>query len=165
MSGASMSFSLTRKTDYALVALAALAREHESASEPLSARHIAEAHDLPLHLLMNAMKDLHKAGLVSSRRGAGGGYYLAILPSRITIRQIIEALEGPLVVALCCDDHSTPPRPDDEKAGCQIIANCPIHDPMQRLNHLLNEFLDSITLDDLTNGVALPAMPQLGVPV
>jgi Rrf2 family protein len=162
-----MSFSLTRKTDYALVALAALTREHSEECEPLSARQIAEQHDLPLPLLMNALKDLNRAGLVDSRRGAGGGYYLATDPRYITIRQIIEAMEGPLNVALCCDDHASPieAAPTAERVICQIAANCPSHDPMQRLNHLLNEFLDSITLDNLTNGVAMPAMPQLGVPV
>ena len=71
-----MSFSLTRKSDYALLALSRLDLEGPDAS-PVSARHIADAYDLPLPIMMNVLKDLAGAGLVNSKRGATGGYYLS----------------------------------------------------------------------------------------
>lgn len=60
---------MTRKTDYALVALATLAREHDGEGRALSARQLAEQHELPLPLLMNALKELHRAEVIASRRG------------------------------------------------------------------------------------------------
>src|SRR5437868_13882594 len=99
-----MSFSLTRKTDYALIALTRLAEEAAGKQQPLSARQIAEQYGLPLPLLMNVLKELHKAEIVCSRRGSSGGYMLCCHdPAEITMLQIIEALEGQVKVALCCE--------------------------------------------------------------
>lgn len=156
-----MSFSLTRKTDYALIALAALAREkRDESGEMLSAREIAERHDLPQSLLMNALKELHRAGIIASRRGAGGGYFLDHHPSRITICEVIEAMEGGVSVTICCDEHTQSPA-----ELCQIAVNCPISDPMQKFNHLLNNFLSQITLETLINSDSVFAVPFMGVNV
>lgn len=144
-----MSFSLTRKTDYALVALAALAEQAEGEGRPMSARQIAEAYDLPPALLMNLLKDLHKAGIVCSRRGAGGGYLLCRDPEEISLLRIIEALEGPVKVALCCDDEES--HGDGEPCvACRVLAKCPIVLPMQRFSDLVHEFLTRVTLKTLT---------------
>ena len=151
---------MTRKTDYALVALATLAREHEGEGRPLSARQLAEQHDLPLPLLMNALKELHRAQIIESRRGAGGGYYLLRGPEAITIREVIEAMEGPVSVTLCSDEeHETGCN------TCQIVVNCPISDPMQKFNIMLNTFLSRITLKSLITSEPIFAMPLSGVQV
>ena len=84
----------TRKTDYALVALAGLA--HEDAA-PASARDLAEQFHLPLPVLRNILKLLTMHGLLISTRGPNGGYRLAREPRKITLRQVIEVIEGPLV--------------------------------------------------------------------
>jgi Rrf2 family protein len=139
-----MSFSLTRKTDYALVALAALAQQEGRHDNPLSAREIAERHQLPAALLMNLLKDLHRAGIVCSRRGAGGGYILCKDPAEIALLTIIEAIEGPVSVAVCCDDAEPEP--------CTVCASepaCPIASPMQRFNELTHKFLQHVKLIDL----------------
>ena len=159
-----MSFSLTRKTDYALVALAALGREKNGNGQPLSARWIAEAYDLPLPILMNALKELHRAEIVCSRRGAGGGYYLCREPAQITMREVIEAIEGPVNVTLCSDD----PREHHAGAdvsGCQLAHQCPISDPMQRFNNLLQGFLARMTLESLTACRPNMTIPPTGVSV
>src|ERR1051325_1139837 len=101
-----MSFSLTRKTDYALVALSRLADEAAGGKQPLSARQIAQQFNLPLPLLMNVLKDLHRAEIVCSRRGQTGGYMLCCHdPADVTMLQVIEALEGRVSVAVCCEDE------------------------------------------------------------
>lgn len=142
-----MSFSLTRKTDYALVALAALA-EHSGDGEarPLSAREIAERFDLPLPLLMNVLKDLHRAKILCSRRGAGGGYILCHDPAQVTMLQIIEANEGPVHVAMCCDEDDAEKEPC---VACRALHRCPILTPMQRFDDMVRNFLAQVTLKDL----------------
>lgn len=155
-----MSFSLTRKTDYALVALAALAEQGEDGQRhPLSAREIAERYKLPLPLLMNVLKDLHRAKIVCSRRGASGGYILCHDPAQVTMLQIIEANEGPVRVALCCDD-------EEEEAGkepcaaCRVILACPIATPMQRFDDMVRGFLSQVTLKDLMQNQTVPHKPH-----
>ena len=144
-----MSFSLTRKTDYALVALAALAEGAEDGKQrPMSAREIAERYHLPLPLLMNVLKDLHRAKLVCSRRGAGGGYILCRDPADVTMLQIIEANEGPVRVALCCDEDDTTREPC---VACRVISRCPILTPMQQFDDMVRGFLSQVTLKDLMN--------------
>lgn len=147
-----MSLTLTRKTDYALVALAALAEQQQEEGEPLSARQIAERHQLPLPLLMNLLKDLHKGKILCSRRGPSGGYLLCHDPGDVHLLDVIEAIEGTVKVALCCDEDNT----DDACTACQVMAACPIVKPMQRFNDMLRGFLDKITLADLIDREASP---------
>lgn len=150
-----MSFSLTRKTDYALVALAALAEHHgaDGEPEPLSAREIAGRFNLPLPLLMNVLKDLHRAKIVCSRRGAGGGYILCHDPGQVTMLQIIEANEGPVRVALCCDEDETEKEPC---AACRVLMRCPILTPMQKFDDMVRTFLAQVTLKDLMHNHQIP---------
>jgi len=156
-----MSFNLTRKTDYALVALAALAEpsDNDDGPKPLSARQISERYDLPLPLLMNVLKDLHRGGILCSRRGAGGGYMLCHDPTEVSLLKIVEATEGPVRVALCCDTQHESGQHGGEKhdngqaseeaCTCRIVDKCPITAPMQRFDELVHEFLAGITLRDL----------------
>lgn len=150
-----MSLTLSRKTDYALVALAALAAQQEREGEPLSARQIAEEHQLPPSLLMNLLKDLHKGKILCSRRGPSGGYLLCHDPADVRLLDVIEAIEGTVKVALCCDEDA-----DDACTACQVMAACPIVKPMQRFNDMLRGFLDGITLADLI-GREASSNPQL----
>ncbi|MDX1564265.1 MAG: Rrf2 family transcriptional regulator [Phycisphaeraceae bacterium] len=142
-----MSFNLTRKTDYALVALAALAEEADGDAEALSARQIAETHRLPASLLMNVLKQLHRAGILCSRRGAGGGYSLCREPEQISLLEVIEAIEGPVKVALCCEEE-----PDNGQApcsACSVEESCPIKTPMQRFDEMVRSFLAGVSLVSL----------------
>src|SRR5687767_2122656 len=95
-------FGLTRKTDYALIALAFLA---ERAERVWSAREIARAHDLPLALLMNLLKTLHQHGVLRSTRGAKGGYQIARDLSQMALYDLVSILEcsGPAGDCGCLD--------------------------------------------------------------
>ena len=135
--------SLTKKTDYALVALSCLAQRAVEGAPPVSARKLADEHGLPFALIANILKDLHQAKIVSSTRGPQGGYALALPTSRITLIDVITATEGPIRLADCGDDLPVLGQ------GCQIACKCPVREPMRRLNDKLREFLDSITLADL----------------
>jgi Rrf2 family protein len=146
-----MSFSLSRKADYALVALAALAEGRageRGEARALSARAIAERYDLPVALLMNILKDLHRGGILESRRGPTGGYRLASPAGQVTMLSVIEAVDGPVKVALCCDDESGQDT-EGECIACRVLAKCPVNPPMQQFNDMVRGFLGSITLADL----------------
>ncbi len=133
--------SFTRKTDYALVALAYLAENDPAGNAPLSARQLADVLGIPAGLLMNLMKDLHRAGLVRSKRGVDGGYCLAGPAESISLVDVIEAIEGPVRMALCCDAGGG----DD----CMLVSRCPITQSIRRLNLRVLNLLGRVTLADL----------------
>ena len=139
--------ALTRKTDYALVALAYLSRRCSLADEAsASAREIAGEYKLPLPLMMNVLKQLAQAKIIQSTRGAQGGYELVVEPDRLTMMQVIDAMEGPFRFAPCVDDL---PAVDQ---GCPIESNCPIRETIGRLHSSLRGFFEQLTLADLLGG-------------
>jgi Rrf2 family protein len=90
-------FALTRKTDYALIAMTSMAKDHGL----VSARGLAIRLNLPLPVLRNVLKQLSQGGLINSSRGQHGGYQLARPADRITLVDLIEAIEGPLHLVMC----------------------------------------------------------------
>ncbi len=137
---------LTKKTDYALVALAYLAKHQAQGDEQVSAvstRDIAEHHGLPLPLLMNVLKELAKARLVKSVRGAGGGYVLATSPGQISVLDVVTAMEGPLRLARCVDGLPIVGQ------GCPYACKCGIQSAVHQLHDQLGAFLTRFTLADL----------------
>jgi Rrf2 family protein len=85
---------VSAKADYAVRAMIALAAA--DAQEPVKGEEIADAQGIPLRFLENILAELRHQGLVQSRRGAEGGYWLTRAPSEITIAEVIRAVEGPL---------------------------------------------------------------------
>lgn len=149
---------LTKKIDYALVALACLAERHGGPEQSASARQIGEKYGLPMPLLMNLLKELNKAEIVVSFRGPNGGYALATEPERISLMDVISALEGPVRLVQCAD--CPPSAPPDlvprgregsaaEVLGCPLTQVCPIRGPIRRLNERIRGFLEQTTLADL----------------
>ena len=138
--------SLTRKTDYALVALSYLAGLRSRGAEPASARQISEAFGLPLALLMNILKELVQARVLTSTRGANGGYELAVEPGRITLLEVVTAMQGPIRLSLCSDGLPIVGQ------GCTLSEGCPIRGPIRSLHSRLNRFLEELTLEDLQEG-------------
>lgn len=141
-----MSFSFTRKTDYALVGLASLSEADQADRAPVSVRQIAEQFALPLPLLMNVMKDLNRAGLVESKRGPSGGYILARPATEITIADVINAIEGPVALSACCDEST---GEEEDCLGCRLTERCPITGAMQRFNDLVVRFLQRMTVAEM----------------
>jgi Rrf2 family protein len=87
------SVRLTAKADYAIRAAVELAAVEVP---PLKAERIAQAQSIPLKFLENILADLKHAGIVESRRGAEGGYWLARPADDVTLAEVIRAVEGPL---------------------------------------------------------------------
>lgn len=139
--------ALTRKTDYALVAMAGLGRD---GGGPASARDLARRLDVPLPILRNILKALARNDLLRSRQGAGGGYGLARSPDRISVLDIVRAIEGPVRLARCC-----PPAGNGH--DCRLLASCRIKDAVRQVHDRLVAFLDGVTLAELIAG-QVPAL-------
>jgi Rrf2 family protein len=137
--------AFTRKTDYALIALTHLAQHPEECN---SAREIAGRYGVPLPLLMNILKQMTQQGLAMSVRGPRGGYRLAASPEKITLNDIIGAVEGPVQLVQCVDWYQNKAR-GKLKTGCDLMAACPVRPTIHRVHARLVEFLAGVTLADV----------------
>jgi Rrf2 family iron-sulfur cluster assembly transcriptional regulator len=138
--------SLSKKTDYSLIALAYLA---ERPGRVAPAREIAQAHDLPLPLLMNILKDLHQHGMLRSVRGTKGGYQIAIDPAAVSLHELITITEGRVQTTECITDTKCCEKGETPGEDCRVIRTCPVQAPLQALHHRLVRFLMQVRLSDL----------------
>lgn len=94
---------IPRRVDYGLRAAIYLSTQDPDRSCSLA--EIAKHQAVPRKFLEKIIQDLIRSGLVKSKRGPDGGYTLARSPSEISFQDIIEALEGPIAVNVCMDQH------------------------------------------------------------
>jgi Rrf2 family protein len=125
---------LSAKTEYACVAMLQLAEDFAS-GEPVQLRRIAEEHGIPARFLVQILLQLKGAGLVTSTRGAAGGYRLARPPHEITLADVVEVIEG--------DDRPTASATKASPLTRTLIGFC------CELCDLERDRLESETLADL----------------
>jgi Rrf2 family protein len=133
--------SLTKKTDYALIALGFLAERN---GQVVSAKQIADTFNLPTALVMNILKTLHHAGWLSSTRGTKGGYRLATDLQGVSVYDLVAILEGPVRLAECILQQS-----HAHTDHCKISGACPIQTPIKTLHDRLEGFLKDVKLSDI----------------
>lgn len=132
---------LSSKARYAVMALTDLACD---VSAPVSLSSIAERQHLPLSYLEQLFLKLRKAGLVTSHRGAMGGYILMRPASEICIQDIVEAVDRGLKATRC--DIKT-------GGGCQPGGiKCVTHDLWEELGLVVSTFLSKVTLQHVCDG-------------
>ena len=136
---------ISRKTDYALRMLSMLVKDEDNL---LSVRTAAEQVGVPYSFARSIQHGLVQAGIVESLRGVHGGMRLKIDPADITIRQVVEAVQGPLVMNDCTVDESS----------CSRSNTCCYHPIWVGTQALVYSYLDSVTLDDVVNGKKMPAV-------
>jgi FeS assembly SUF system regulator len=129
---------MSRLTDYGTGVLAYLA---SAGDEPHSASAVAEQTGLPNATVSKILKLLTRAGLVTSHRGAQGGYVLSRPATEITAADVIDALEGPLALTECSTADST----------CELEAFCLVGNAWQRINIAIRRALDEISLAELAS--------------
>jgi len=117
-----------------------LGRHHGAG--PASLAEIAAEEDLPRAYLEQLVMNLREAGLVTSTRGAHGGYELARPPEAITMAEVLRALEGPVAPMLCASE-------DPAHVGCDRSARCTVNVLWVRVRDAVTGALDSMTLADL----------------
>jgi Rrf2 family cysteine metabolism transcriptional repressor len=117
-----------------------LARHHGDG--PLSLADVAMHEELPRPYLEQLVVNLRAAGLVSSTRGAHGGYELARSPDTIRLGEVLRALEGPIVPMVCASDLP-------EHITCNRTTFCSVSVLWVRVRDAINTAVDSLTLADL----------------
>jgi Rrf2 family protein len=128
---------LRRNTDYALRLAVSLARHY--GADPLSTRVLAENEDVSYQLACKLMQKLHAAGLVESNMGPKGGFRLRRGPEEVSIREVIEAIQGPLRLNRCLLSDGLCSRQD----------SCPVREKMSHLQEQMDGYLKSVTLGEL----------------
>src|SRR5215213_4168227 len=96
LQGAGGSLQVSAKTDYALRAASELALAATEDAGPIKGDWISETQGIPKKFMENILHDLKRSGIVRTRRGASGGYWLALPAEEISLAAIIRAVEGPL---------------------------------------------------------------------
>jgi len=128
---------LTRGSDYGLRGMIYLASQP---ADKVSLIHeIAQSQEIPDNYLAKIFQDLAKNGLIRSHRGRKGGFALARPADEITLRQAIEAIQGPLALNDCLDPRQR----------CELAGKCCLHQALREAQNKLFQVLDGITLRDL----------------
>jgi len=140
---------ISRLTDYATVLLAVLASEPERVQTAAS---LAGQTRISAPTVSKLLKQLHRAGLVTSTRGLHGGYQLARAPAQISAAAILDALEGPVALTDCAVGHGV----------CEIEETCRVGRTWQRLNLAIRRALYDVSLAQLAGLDTAPArLPAL----
>ena len=104
---------------------------------------IAEAEDMPRPFTSKILRDLVKAGLLTSSRGPGGGYALARDPAKVSLLDIQEIMDGDGNLERCAVGL----------AACNEFAPCPLHDEFMPLRRSIRKYLEETTLADMSGAL------------
>jgi Rrf2 family protein len=126
--------NLTKESEYALKGLALLARHPPG--EVVSLAEIAEVQQLPSTFLAKIFQKLARHGLLEAERGRGSGYTLREAPAGIRVRDVLEAIEGPLALKRCVLWAGT----------CSESDPCPLHHRLKEFRSQVDRVLDEVTL-------------------
>jgi FeS assembly SUF system regulator len=133
---------LTHLADYAVVLMTAAARYPAGAR--LSATELSADTGVPLPTTQKLMGQLTTAGLLTSVRGAAGGFALARAASDINLAEIVEAVEGPIVMTVCCSD----------KNDCALDSHCAVKPHMGIIGSTIRGALGAVRLEQLASAPA-----------
>ncbi len=144
---------ISKLTDYGTVLLAHLAAHQASVC---SAADVAQSTGIAVPTVSKLLKSLARAGLVTSMRGANGGYRLARPPQNITAADVIDALEGPVSITECSASDG----------DCEHEGVCSVGGAWQRINVAIRRALQDVTLNDLLRSNSpVPTFRFAGLPI
>ena len=130
---------ITQEADYALRMMCLLAKESAAGNTTVGAAGLAEEVAVPTRFGLKILHKLSQTGLVKTSRGATGGYSLNTDPATLTVRQVIEAIDGPIEINRCLSEaHTCLNNPNKD---C-----CRLHHVFEELNLMLTERLDRLTV-------------------
>jgi Rrf2 family protein len=132
--------AFSTKGEYGVRLMVQLGRRYGTG--PASLAEIALDEDLPRAYLEQLVTSLRDAGLVTSTRGARGGYELTATPAEIRMSDVLRALEGPIAPMICASDA-------EEHASCDRSAKCTVNVLWVRVRDAITGTLESMTLADL----------------
>ena len=131
-------FRLSKLTDYAVVVLVRLSRAEGVQTSP----GIALSTGIPEPTVAKVLKAMASRGMVTSQRGAKGGYRLTRSLSTIPVGDVIAAIDGPVTLTACVDG-----------GGCETQRLCPLHGRWDPVNEAIRIALAGITLSDMAAAV------------
>src|SRR2546423_7605787 len=129
---------LSHLADYAVVWMPAAARRPEAAR--LSATELSAETGVPLPTAQKLMGQLAACGLLSSVRGAGGGFALSRPAQEISLADIVEAVEGPIALTMCSDSNNH---------ECILDAHCRVKPHIGAVGHAVRGALGAVSLTEL----------------
>lgn len=135
---------LSRKAQYAFRALTHLVDRYEEG--PILISEIAKRKRIPLKFLENILLQLKKAGVLDSKKGKGGGYFVKQHPSKTTIASVIRIVDGPIAMLPCVSLNFY------ERCKNCDERNCGLHDIMENVRDATLNVLEGRTLNDLASG-------------
>lgn len=133
---------LAKKTKYAIKALLHLARVHGQG--PVLIADLAETERIPKKFLELILLELRNHGLLSSKKGKGGGYFLSMSPDLITMGQVIRLIEGPLAPLPCVSQTKY-----ERCKECVDEAACGLRMVMKEVRDASARILDGASLKDV----------------
>jgi Rrf2 family protein len=137
---------LTKRGEYGLKALIDLAAQDDPQAAT-QIKDIAQRQQIPVKFLEQILLTLKNAGVLRSRAGVGGGYYLAKEPSEITLGQVVRILDGPLAPIPCVSQMAY------ERCVCADEATCGLRLAMLDVRNAIANILDQTTLADVSTRV------------
>jgi Rrf2 family protein len=133
---------VSAKVDYAMRALLVIAQEQDSSGALIKGDRLASEQGIPARFLEGILRQLRQAGVVSSQRGAEGGYRLARPASEITVADVVRALDGPLA-----DVRGDRPENADYSGAAAHLGDVWI-----ATRAALRSVLEHVTLADIAKG-------------
>jgi Rrf2 family protein len=140
----------SKKSEYGLRALIELTRSYP---RPLTRQQIGERQNVPVDFLEHILLNLKHAGLLSSTRGAQGGFALIKPPSEVTLGQVIRVLDGPLAPIGCVSVTAYQKCSDCPYAS---EPHCPLQHVMGGVRNAISEILDNYSLEAFISGMPAP---------
>jgi Rrf2 family protein len=134
---------LSKKTRYAIVALTRLAREYGKG--PLQIREIAKEEKIPQSFLENILLELRKLGILGSKLGKSGGYFLLKKPDEVNLAEIVRHFEGTIALMYCVSEKAYQPC-----EFCRDEASCEIRKVFKEIRDTTYGILARTTLEVLT---------------
>lgn len=147
---------LSSKAQYAFRALTHLVDKYDEG--PVLISEIATKKQIPLKFLENILLQLKKAGILDSKKGKGGGYFIREHPSKTTIASVIRVVDGPIALLPCVSLNFY-----EHCKNCDEL-NCGLHNIMEKVRDATLGVLEKRTLLELGSGKeklkATPATPN-----
>ena len=161
---------ISKKADYAVFLLGAIARQGAFPGGPagddavVSAHEISKQAGLNKSVVANLLKDFARHGILESTRGLKGGYRLARPPAEISLGEILEVVEGRFTLVDCIGEHhgagrdagspllgqaSSPSATSARSHTCSLISFCPSKNPMRVVHERISQMFRQIRLDEL----------------
>lgn len=135
---------LSKKTQYAFHALIYLA-EHKQTG-PVLISEIAEKKNISIKFLENILLELKNAGILSSKKGKGGGYFLLKQPQDIMLARVIRLLDGPIALLPCVSLNYY-----QKCETCEDEATCGLNQVVAQVRDAALKILENKSLKDITH--------------